>query len=154
MKNSTTTSLSISSFSSKPIHTPQFKIFTLEFSPSFFRMLLKVIDDSRWHKLSEPLAVHRVFKTIFKLWKSMVHFAPPCSELERMSWTRWKSKQNPCGLPTESTSLLRWIYFLRKRIFYCCVCGWQLAAFRKNLSVDAAGRCIPFRMEKQQAKDV
>ena len=154
MKNSTTTSLSISSFSSKPIHTPQFKIFTLEFSPSLFRSLLKVIDDSRWHKLSVDCAIHRMFKTIFKLWKSIIHFAVRCWEQKRLSWIRWKSKRKPRGLPTQLTALLRWVYYLRKRIFYCCVCGWQLVALRRILPVNATGRYIPFQTEKRQVKDV
>ena len=84
-------------------------------------MLLKVIDDSRWHKLSEAPAIHRCLKPSLSF-ENQVHFAIRCSEpgvvvnkMEIQAKTMW--------LTNTINSLLRWVYFLRKRIFYCCVCG-------------------------------
>tara|TARA_B100000963_G_scaffold242435_1_gene212222 strand:- start:7056 stop:7259 length:204 start_codon:yes stop_codon:yes gene_type:complete len=66
VKNSTTTSLSFLLFFSKPNGIPEFKISAPEFSHQFFSMLLQVIDESIWHKLSLIHAINVLFKTIFK----------------------------------------------------------------------------------------
>ena len=56
----------ISWFSSKP-EKPSIQNFRPRIFTFIFPMLLKVIDDSRWHKLSDYDAIHRMFQTIFKL---------------------------------------------------------------------------------------